>query len=599
MNVKKPGRFDWDLLEANDFPKKPAAAIAFLFKGLRWRLAGAVVVYAVKHSPVWIMPIATAAVVNAAAAGLADPAAAADALSRIGWICVGMLLLFAQNIPTHTLYAWLLNGAIRKMEARTRMSLLRRLQELSFSFHEASRSGALQAKILRDVEAVGMMTSQLVNTVLSTAITIAVSVGWSLAKQPTVAVFYAVFVPAAVLLVQLFYRRLGVNARAYRREIEDMNASVAESLEMLPVTRAHAGEDAELNRISAAIARVAASGKRMDIFNGVFGATSWAVFQSFSLGCLAFSAVLAIRGRVPIGDVVLYQGFFVSIVNGLNGVLNALPDLSRGLASVASIGEVLTYPERENDAGKLGLAKVEGGFRFEDVVFKYPGAAEDTLRGFAAEIAPGERVAVVGESGSGKSTLMGLIIGYLKPTGGRILLDGEDLRHVRLHDFRRRLSVVGQNVILFSGSVRENIGYGLDTVPDDAIWEALRAANAEEFVRAMPEGLDAKLGEHGGKLSGGQRQRLAIARALLRDPRVLILDEATSALDSESERAVQSAVDRLTAGRTAFIVAHRLSTVRGADRILVLSEGRIAESGTYAELAAAGGIFARLASAYV
>lgn len=210
---------------------------------------------------------------------------------------------------------------------------------------------------------------------------------------------------------------------------------------------------------------------------------------------------------------------------------------------------------------------------------------------------PGETIALVGGSGAGKSTVLNLVIGFLRPTRGRILLDGVDMETLDLRDYRSWLSVVPQESILFEGSIRENVTYGMTDVPEERVRAALRDANALEFIDRLPAGLDTVVGERGARLSGGQKQRLAIARALIRDPRVLILDEATSALDSRSEALVQQALTRLVRGRTVFVVAHRLSTIRGADRIVVLDDGRVAEIGSHAELLRRGGAYAGLESA--
>jgi ATP-binding cassette subfamily B protein len=278
-------------------------------------------------------------------------------------------------------------------------------------------------------------------------------------------------------------------------------------------------------------------------------------------------------------------------------LLTLTPQIGKGLESVRSIGEVLQAPDLEQNDGKAEVTGVLGRFEFRDVTLTYPDSDRPSLEGFDLEVRPGETIALVGGSGAGKSTVLNLVIGFLRPTGGRILLDGADMETLDLRDYRSFLSVVPQESILFEGSVRDNVTYGMADVPDDRVRAALRDANATEFIDRMPQGLDTVVGERGARLSGGQKQRLAIARALIRDPRVLVLDEATSALDSRSEALVQQALGRLVRGRTVFVVAHRLSTIRTADRIVVMDEGRIVEIGSHAELLRRGGAYAGLQAA--
>ena len=260
-------------------------------------------------------------------------------------------------------------------------------------------------------------------------------------------------------------------------------------------------------------------------------------------------------------------------------------------------GGVLQAPDLEENDGKAEVNGVVGHFEFRGVGHTYPDSDRPSLTGFDLDVRPGETIALVGGSGAGKSTVLNLVIGFLRPTEGRILLDGVDMESLDLRDYRNWLSVVPQESILFEGSIRENVTYGLTDVPDETVRTALRDANALEFIDRMPHGLDTVVGERGARLSGGQKQRLAIARALIRDPRVLVLDEATSALDSRSEALVQQALTRLVRGRTVFVVAHRLSTIRNADRIVVLDDGRIAEIGSHTELLRTGGAYAGLQAA--
>jgi ATP-binding cassette subfamily B protein len=374
-----------------------------------------------------------------------------------------------------------------------------------------------------------------------------------------------------------------------------MSGRVSEMIEMIPITRAHAVEGAEVGRLHVQLERIRDTGQKLDTANNLFQSCAWATFQGFQLLCLLFNIWQCYHGWISVGDVVMYQGFFGMIVGAVQALLGIMPQLNTGIESMRSIGEVLESPDIEENDGKFDVASVRGSFEFERVRFEYPGVDRPAIDDLSLSVRAGECVAVVGESGSGKSTLMSLIIGFRRPTGGRILLDGVDMATINFRSFRRFLAVVPQQTVLFTGSVRDNITYGLQNVSEARLADALQMSNCTDFVQKLPQGLDTSIGSHGGKLSGGQRQRIAIARALLRDPRVIILDEATSALDLESEFLVQQAINRLIEGRTTFIVAHRLSTIRHANRVVVMSEGRITESGTHQELIdREGSAFARL-----
>jgi ATP-binding cassette subfamily B protein len=580
--------------------KTPLRTLWQLFHGRRLQLLLVAVLFTIKQSPVWVLPIVTGNIIThiaktyaARQAGLApaDP----RAVGLIVFNASIMVVLIAQNVPMHTLYASCLSSAVRHVQLLLRSALVVRLQQLSMGFHDSTQSGKLQSKVLRDVEAVEALCRMLVENLLQGSIVIFAGIIITLVKRPSVTLFFLITVPAAALLTRMFWKRMSTRNEKFRREVEDMSGRVSEMIEMIPITRAHAVEGAEVGRLHVQLERIRHSGQRLDTANNLFASSSWATFQAFQLLCLLFNIWQCYHGWISVGDVVMYQGFFGMIVGAVQTLLGIMPQVNTGIESIRSIGEVLESPDIEQNDGKLDVIAVRGSFEFEQVCFQYPGARRPAIDDLSLSVKAGDCIAVVGQSGSGKSTLMSLIIGFRRPTGGRIELDGVDMATINFRTFRRFLAVVPQQTVLFTGSVRDNITYGLQNVSDAKLAEALEMSNCTDFVNQLPQGLDTPIGSHGGKLSGGQRQRIAIARALLRDPRVIILDEATSALDLESEFLVQQAINRLIKGRTTFIVAHRLSTIRHASRVVVMSDGRITETGTHQELIERqGSAFARL-----
>lgn len=570
----------------------PLKTLYHLYRGNYHRLMLSTVFYIIKHSPAWVLPVVSANIINI----VSNPDK--HDVHEI-WINIAVILvMIVQNVFTNTLYVRFHSEAIRSVESRLRGSLIRKIQQLSFSFHNEYQSGKLQSKVLRDVEGVENLSRQLITNFVPCLLSVIVALGYTLSRNLTIALFYLLTIPVASALIYFFRNSMRNKNRVFRKEIENMVARISESIEMLPVTRAHGLENIEIQTITHHLEQVQTEGLRLDILNAAFGASAWVAFQTFQIACLLVTAYMAFRGLIPPGDIVMYQGFFNTITSSVNGLINIYPQLTRGLESLRSIGEILASSDFEHNKGKKAVTDIQGRFSFQDVYFAYPSGNAAAIRGINLEVAPGECIAFVGESGAGKSTLLNLIIGFYRPTAGHILLDGEDMENLDLRTYRRHLAVVPQNTILFSGTIRENITYGLPSVTDEQLNQALEAACAKEFIDRLPEGLDTRIGEHGGKLSGGQRQRIAIARALIRDPKVIILDEPTSALDLISEAQVKTALKALIKGRTTFIVAHRLSTIRDADRIAVIKNGTIVEIGTYDQLTAKNGEFKKLESLY-
>jgi ATP-binding cassette subfamily B protein len=497
----------------------------------------------------------------------------------------------------HTTFVRLMSGALRHMQFNLRSALVERLQQLSITFFEEKQTSALQTKILRDVDAIDGLCRHLMNTGLNGLLVIIYVTVIALVKQPLLAVYFLITVPAGVALLKLFDRRFREQYQAMRIETEQMNARVGEMLQMMPVTRAHGLESIETRNVRSVFERIRERGLQVDTLTEFFASSSWFTFMLFQLLCLVFSAWLVVHHRISVGDAVMYFTYFGMLIGAVQQFLSIFPALAQGADAVRSLGEVLEAEPVERNEGKPSApVPLRGEIVFDHVSFSYPRGREVALNGISLCIAPGETIAFVGASGAGKSTLINLAIGFRQPTTGCVKLDGHDLRELDLRTYRRQIGVVPQATLLFDGTLRENVTYGLKQVSDDVLWKILADANLAEFVRGLPQGLNTSLGESGARLSGGQRQRLAIARALVRNPRLVILDEATSALDTESEQLVQEALVRLTQGRTTLIVAHRFSTIRHAHRIVVLHGGKIVEIGTQAELLALKGQFYRLAS---
>jgi ATP-binding cassette subfamily B protein len=587
MPTPDPARSLSDPIEENvPFSATPWKTLLRLYRPEAKPLLLAATWYVIKSSPIWVLPLIVATIIDSLGKSRGQ------ALQIIFWCGLGGAVVLLQNIPTHTLYFQKLSSAARSVEARLRFALCRRLQELSISFYRFQSAGKLQTKVLRDVENVDQMARQMVELILSAATGLTATLIITAVRAPWFLPFYLLTVPAVVGIRHFMQRRLRVANQDFRHEIEGMSSSISEMIEMVPLTRAHAVEQTELEKVRTSIERLRTVGFRLDFQNAIFGSTSWVLFNGMYLVglLLAGSAKAVGLAQVSAGEVVMLSGFFNTIAGTVMGLVNSMPMLTRGFESIRSISEVLECPDLERNRGKTEITEVRGAFVFEKVCFAYPNKDDQpALDRLSLEVPAGMTVAVVGESGSGKSTLMSLILGFHRPSSGRILLDGRDMNDLDLRSYRRFLAVVSQETLLFPGTVRDNVLYGAPGVPEEKLREALVDAHAWEFVKKLPLGVDSMVGERGATLSGGQRQRLAIARALVRDPRVLILDEATSALDAGSESLVQEALDRLMRGRTTFIVAHRLSTTRKADLMVAMEAGRMVEVGPPSEVLARQG----------
>lgn len=547
-----------------------------------------VLYYIIKVSPALIFPLFAAEVIRIAS----KPQDYTPAY--FAWLCIIFFLCILQNPVSHYYFVLLTSHRIRQIERRLRGAVARQLQTLTMSFHSGSDSGRLQAKVIRDVDDITNLANNLYNTCMESLI----SLGWvfivCFSQDPLVGVFFLILTPLMLLLTHFFRRQMRLRNRDYREGMEQLTSGIAEMIDLIPVTRAHGLEAMEIRKMDVRLGNVYEKGMKLDIVNGFFSSFSWVSMRTSHFAILVFTGWLAYYGWFSFDKVVLYNGLFVVVMMSLFGVLTIFPVLTRGMDALRSLGELLESTDHEQNMGKTAVTHVAGAVDFNAVTFQYSDKLAAAVHDFSLRVRPGECIAFVGESGAGKSTLMNLALGFWRPQKGRILLDGRDMAEIDMRTYRQFVAVVPQNTILFSGTLRDNITYGMENASEELVQRAVDAANLGSYVRELPLGLDTLVGKNGLKLSGGQRQRVAIARALIRDPRVIILDEATSALDVISEKEVQTAIESLVRGRTTFIVAHRLSTIRMADRIVVMKAGRCIETGTHAELFREGTEFHRL-----
>ncbi|MBR4940729.1 MAG: ABC transporter ATP-binding protein [Clostridia bacterium] len=569
--------------------EKPVKILLRMYRKYIKDIILSLIFYLLKTLPVLVLPVITAKIINLVAQR------PEDFFRHIAIYAAIMMFLTVMNIPTCIAQYRFYSIVARKVEAGLRGAMIKKLQQLSMTFHKEMQSGRIQSKLMRDVETIQGLSSQLFTTLPGIAINALTALVVVVSNNLTVFCFFLLCIPSSILTVRAFSRPIKRSNAAFRHDTENTSANVMDMVEMTQITRAHALEHREIKKMTGILGHMASTGYRLDMVTSVFGSTSWVMFQIFQFGCLLFSAYLAYKEKISIGDISLYQSYFTMLTGQVSTIIGLMPIIAKGFDSISSVGDILCAEDIEANEGKTVLPELRGEYEFRDVSFRY----EDNmplLQGIDLHIRQGETIAFVGESGSGKTTLMNLLIGFNMPQNGVLTVDGEDITRIDLRSYRRFISVVPQNSVMFTGTIRENVTYGMENVTEKQLADALEAAKLTEFINSLPEGVDTPLEEHGANLSGGQRQRLSIARALIRDPSVILLDEATSALDSISEKQIQDAINNLTSGRTTFIVAHRLSTIKSADRIAVIKNGRCVECGNYEELMEKKGEFYALRS---
>ena len=563
----------------------PIKILLGFFKGEGLTLLASTFFLALQNLPVWVLPVITANVINIVTYPDERGFSGIFANAVIAFFCIG------QNAFSTYTVSMIYDKLTRKIEYSLRSSIIQKLQQLSMMFHKNISSGKLQSKIMRDCENIEALLANMYRNLFVICLNIIIAITVTARKSPIVILFFILLVPLEVLLLKSLRKGIRKRNSLFRTEIEETQSDVSEMLELIPVTRAHGLQKREVSKMDNRLGNVMMAGYNLDKTNSFFGACTWVLMQLSQFSCLLFTGLLALKGEITVGEVVLYQTYFGQIVSSVNTIINLYPQITKGVESVNSIAEILNEENVETDNSIIPLGEMRGEVEFRDVFYKYSDGDRWILNNFNLKVKEGESVAFVGGSGAGKSTILNLLIGFDRPQEGQILVDSVNMINLNMTEFRNQIAVVPQNTILFSGTIKDNITYGLDNVSDEEVLEVLRAVGLDELTNTLPRGMYTQLGEHGGKLSGGQRQRISIARALLRKPKIIIFDEATSALDSASEKKVQLAVDNMMKQCTTFLVAHRLSTIKNADRIAVVNQGTITEIGTFDELMAKQGEF--------
>jgi ATP-binding cassette subfamily B protein len=578
---------------ADPAPSKKLSNLAIIWRftaRYRGHVAGAVLALLVAASATLAIPSAFRLII--------DRGFASTAGGEIGrWFQYLLLIVVVMAVAT-ALRFYFVSWLGERVVADLREAVQRNLLRLAPRFFEENRPSEIASRLTADTTII----EQVVGTTFSVALrNVVMGIGgivYLLALAPKLTGMLLLGIPVIILPIVLLGRRVRNVSRQSQDRIADVGAMVDEVLGAMKIVQAFGQERREAGRFRDAVERVFDTARRRIrlratmtalVISLIFGAITLVMWQ----GALDVQA-----GRLSGGTIAAFVLTGALVAGAFGALTEVYGDLLRGAGAAGRLAELLSEePEIKAPAHPRPLpVPPRGALEYRGITFRYPTRPEvSALHDFSLRVEPGETVALVGPSGAGKTTLFQLALRFYDPESGAVLLDGVPLPEADPAETRARIAVVPQETIIFAASARDNLRYGLWDADDDALWRAAEAANAAEFLARLPEGLDTFMGEGGARLSGGQRQRIAIARAILRDAPLLLLDEATSALDAESERLVQGSIERLVKDRTTIVIAHRLATVRAADRIVVMDHGRIVEEGNHDSLQAEGGLYARLA----
>ena len=541
-----------------------------------------------------VLPMIVREITDAAVKGAAS--LTADLITKCA-----VLYVILRLIDTAAQYYMASAGHIMgvHLENDMRRDLFSHLQKLSFSYYDNTKVGTLMSRLTNDLFDISELAHHCPEEIFIAGIKIIASFIILCTMNVPLTIITFASVPLMVAVLVYFRLKMKKSFLESRIQVGEFNADIEDSLSGVRVVRSFARENAEQEKFERGNSRYYDIKKQVYYVMAAFQASTRFFDGLMYIVVVIAGALFLLNGIISAADYVAYLMFVTTLLNSIKTLVGFAEQFQRGMSGIERFAEVMNIePEIQDKNGAKDIEQVKGEVEFKDVSFGYGEGGSDVIKNLDLKVNAGESIALVGPSGGGKTTLCSLIPRFYDATEGQIFIDGKDTRDVTLRSLRENIGVVAQDVYLFSGSVKENIAYGKIGATDEEIEKAARLAGAHEFITELPDGYDTYVGERGVKLSGGQKQRISIARVFLKNPPILILDEATSALDNESERLVQKSLEELAKGRTTFTIAHRLTTIKNADRIVYLTENGIEESGTHEELIEKNGAYRKLYNLY-